>query len=202
MCAEMLCTYSTTPPFDPENEEDGGFARSIAERDSWKCSRPGCRCRAGLTGNHIIPRSQGGPDEPWNLHLVCAVCHLAITEGRLIVSGRAPDGLTWEGPFGTIEKPLPLMREPDKEETDKKASPPKSSDAAEYPEAATNEDLFVREAKTEYVVPSHVGHAGRDGGVTLDHVVQNSPDVNPLPGSRGRESSGSLCARQQSVPPG
>ena len=29
-------------------------------------------------------------------------------EGRLKVSGRAPDGLTWEGPFGVIEKPLPL----------------------------------------------------------------------------------------------
>ena len=28
--------------------------------------------------------------------------------GILKVSGLAPDGLTWEGPFGVIEKPLPL----------------------------------------------------------------------------------------------
>ena len=31
------------------------------------------------------------------------------TTGILEVSGRAPDGLTWEGPFGVIEKPLPLL---------------------------------------------------------------------------------------------
>ena len=42
---------------------------------------------------------------------MCAACHLAITERRLKVSGRAPDGLTWEGPFGVIEKPLPLSPE-------------------------------------------------------------------------------------------
>jgi hypothetical protein len=108
MCAEVLCTFAATPPFDPEDEEDGGFVRSIAERDGWKCTRPGCSCRSALQGNHIIPRSQCGPDQDWNKHIVCAACHLAITEGRLKVSGRAPDGLTWEGPFGVIEKPLPL----------------------------------------------------------------------------------------------
>jgi hypothetical protein len=147
MCAEMLCTYATTPPFDPEDEEDGGFARSVAERDSWICSRPGCRCRSGLTANHIIPRSQGGPDEDWNLHLVCAACHLAITEGRLKVSGRAPDGLTWEGPFGVIEKPLPLDRKSEQ-----------------------SEPSFVREPGAEYVIPSHVGHAHLAGPLPASHV--------------------------------
>jgi hypothetical protein len=188
MCAEMLCTYATSPPFDPENEEDGGFARSIAERDSWICSRPGCRCRAGLTGNHIIPRSQGGPDEGRNLHLVCAACHLAITEGRLKVSGRAPDGLTWEGPFGVIEKPLPLDREPREDETSGKENDTKNSDAGAYPEPETKEDLFVREAKVEYVAASHVG--------------QNGPDVNPSLGSKGLEPYGGLYVRLQSFPPG
>jgi hypothetical protein len=38
MCAEVLCTYATTPPFDPEEEDDGGAVRSIAERDGWKCN--------------------------------------------------------------------------------------------------------------------------------------------------------------------
>ncbi len=108
MCAEVLCTYATTPPFDPEKEDDGGFVRSIAERDGWKCTRPGCRSRTALQGDHIEARSQGGPDEDWNKTTLCAVCHHAKTTGILKVSGRAPDGLTWEGPFGVIEKPLPL----------------------------------------------------------------------------------------------
>ena len=110
MCAEALCTYATTPPFGDGEETDGGFVRKVAERDGWKCTRPGCSNRTALTANHIIPRARGGPDETWNLHTVCAVCHAAITEGRLKVKGRAPEGLTWEGPFGVIEKPLPLAR--------------------------------------------------------------------------------------------
>jgi hypothetical protein len=108
MCAEVLCTYATTPPFDPEKEDDGGAVRSIAERDGWKCTRPGCRSRTALQGDHIVPRSQGGRDKDWNKTTLCAVCHHAKTTGILKVSGRAPDGLTWEGPFGVIEKPLPL----------------------------------------------------------------------------------------------
>ena len=52
MCAEVLCTYATTPPFDPEKEDDGGAVQSIAERDGWKCTRPGSRSksRCGQTG--------------------------------------------------------------------------------------------------------------------------------------------------------
>ena len=109
MCAEVLCTYATTPPFDPEKEDDGGFVRSIAERDGWKCTRPGCGSRTALQGDHIEARSQGGSDDDWNKTTLCAVCHHAKTTGLLKVGGRAPDGLTWQGPFGVIEKPLPLM---------------------------------------------------------------------------------------------
>ena len=109
MCAEVLCTYALTrPQGDLGETEDKGFVWRVAERDGWKCTRPGCGCRSALQANHINPRSRGGPDEDWNLHVVCAVCHAAITAGRLKVRGRAPDGVTWEGPFGVIEKPLPL----------------------------------------------------------------------------------------------
>jgi len=111
MCAEVLCTYATTPAFgveDGEDEVEGGYARKVADRDSWKCTRPGCSNRSGLQANHIVPRSRGGFDNESNLHTVCAVCHAAITAGRLKVTGRAPDALTWEGPLGVIEKALPL----------------------------------------------------------------------------------------------
>ncbi len=81
--------------------------RKVAERDGWKCT-PGCSNRTALTANHMMPRARGGSDETWNLHTVCAVCHAAITEGRLRVKGRAPNRLTWEGSLGVIEKPLPL----------------------------------------------------------------------------------------------
>lgn len=108
MCAEALCGYAITPAFGDGPETDGGYVRKVAERAGWKCTRPGCSNRTALSANHIIPRARGGPDETWNLHTVCAVCHAAITEGRLKVKGRAPNRLTWEGPLGVIEKPLPL----------------------------------------------------------------------------------------------
>ena len=110
MCAEALCGYATTLAFGDGPETDGGYVRKVAERDGWKCTRPGCSNRTALTANHIIPRARGGPDETWNLHTLCAVCHAAITGGRLKVKGRAPNRLTWEGPLGVIEKPLPLKR--------------------------------------------------------------------------------------------
>jgi len=108
MCAEVLCTYALTPPFGDGDSADGGFARNVAERDRWQCVRPGCSNRSALQSHHIMSRGRGGPDTDWNQITVCAACHLAITQGRLKVSGRAPDRLKWEGPFGVIENPLPL----------------------------------------------------------------------------------------------
>jgi hypothetical protein len=61
---------------------------------------------------------------------------LAITQGRLKVSGRAPDGLTWEGPFGVIEKPLPLSS----------ARP----DDKTFDHAVPKEPFLVREERASY----------------------------------------------------
>jgi 5-methylcytosine-specific restriction endonuclease McrA len=170
MCAETLCTYALTPAFgdkdgsdecDEGDEKAGGVARSIAERDGWICSRPGCSNRSALTGNHIIPRSRSGPDEDWNLHLVCQSCHLAITEGRLKVSGRAPDNLTWEGPFGAIEKPLPLA--------------PKKRDSDSGSEA-----LLVRESPPIYGGSSEGYDRKQLNGCFSDHVIEKVGPVKRL----------------------
>jgi hypothetical protein len=180
MCAEVLCTFAATPPFDPEDEEDGGYVRSIAERDGWKCSRPGCRCRTGLQGNHIIPRSQGGSDEDWNKHTVCAACHLAITEGRLTVSGRAPDGLAWEGPFGVIEKPLPLSG-PEQGSQDEAAK--EAEEDVHWNECGneywnergnnkpTTVPLWAKEAASQYGYESLQSVESSPGRLESDHVI-------------------------------
>ena len=168
MCAEVLCTYALTPPFGDEGDEQepaGGFARSIAERDGWQCTRPGCSNRSALTGNHIIPRGRGGADEDWNKHLVCAACHLAITEGRLKVSGRAPDGLTWEGPFGVIEKPLPLSPEIQKGKGKPLvAREPKASYGTKRHRDENNLEPF------DARLWDHVIAEGDNGDITQDHM--------------------------------
>ena len=88
------------------------------------------------------------------LHTVCAVCHAAITEGRLKVKGRAPDGLTWEGPFGVIERPLPL--------------PSSKRPSAEKPlpisptSPAASAGMLSRDGREPYGVPAAPDFGSRD----------------------------------------
>jgi hypothetical protein len=39
---------------------------------------PKCRKVTPLTRHHIVPRSEGGPDEETNIELVCRPCHNAL----------------------------------------------------------------------------------------------------------------------------
>ena len=57
------------------------LARQVYERDGWKCAH--CNERGSLHPHHLIYRSQGGPDELWNLITLCAQCHRAHHDGFL-----------------------------------------------------------------------------------------------------------------------
>jgi 5-methylcytosine-specific restriction endonuclease McrA len=48
----------------------------ILSRDGYKCRN--CGWRTNLSVHHIIFRSQGGPDEDWNLVTLCTSCHDGI----------------------------------------------------------------------------------------------------------------------------
>lgn len=50
-----------------------GLAFEIRERDWHRCRA--CGVGRDLQIHHITFRSHGGPDEPWNLALLCAKCH-------------------------------------------------------------------------------------------------------------------------------
>lgn len=78
----------------------GGRARAGAEawaslhprlldRDGWRCRNPLCRSPRGLEIDHVVPRSQGGPDEEANLVTLCSRCHALKGASVLIV---IPDG--------------------------------------------------------------------------------------------------------------
>ena len=72
--------------------------RAIARDLGW-CQVPGCS-RPAVHAHHVIPRSRGGPDKPWNLAPLCAGHHLhGVHAGFLRVSGQAPDALVWELPL-------------------------------------------------------------------------------------------------------
>lgn len=50
----------------------------VLQKDK-KCKAWGCGVIEGLEVHHIIPRSQGGPDEEWNLITLCHKHHNLIT---------------------------------------------------------------------------------------------------------------------------
>ena len=156
-CAESLCTHDLTPPLGDPEAPIGGYVAKVIERDGFRCQRPGCSNRTALTGSHVKSRGRGGsearsrasPGESENILTVCMVCHTAIERGLLKTTGRAPDEIQWEGPFGMIEQPLEA------------ASEKVSSSGARYEETseeciATHGAPLARETSPGYGDPTHV----------------------------------------------
>lgn len=77
-------------------KEHSTVQKRVLKRDKGFCRVPGCS-RAAAHVHHIIRRSQGGSDDPWNLVSLCAAHHLhGVHDGLIRVSGKAPDQLCWE----------------------------------------------------------------------------------------------------------
>jgi hypothetical protein len=68
----------------------------VLARDGHCCAVPGCRRNIGLDLHHIEYQSRGGGHEMANLLTICDLHHKAVHFGKLVIRGRAPDGLTFE----------------------------------------------------------------------------------------------------------
>ena len=65
-------------------------------RDGFRCTVPACTARRNLQSHHIVFRSAGGPDRPWNRTTLCAFHHhRGVHAGRVRIRGRAPDRLVY-----------------------------------------------------------------------------------------------------------
>jgi hypothetical protein len=83
-------------------------------RDRWRCTVPGCTARSGLESHHIRFRSAGGPDVPENRTTLCWFHHRhGVHEGRVRISGHAPDGLLFELGVRAAGRPLTRYRSGD-----------------------------------------------------------------------------------------
>lgn len=79
-------------------QQQGTLFRDYADfwRDVFRCTVPGCTARRSLQSHHLVFKSAGGPDEPWNRTTLCAFHHHRGVHARTIsVRGRAPDGLVF-----------------------------------------------------------------------------------------------------------
>jgi len=64
-------------------EEYKALCKRVWGRDGWRCRR--CGLRDHLHCHHVQFRSQGGPDESWNLLSLCSECHDAVHNYKLFV---------------------------------------------------------------------------------------------------------------------
>jgi hypothetical protein len=65
--------------------------RHVFRRDRGNCAVPGCRSARNIEVHHIVPRAAGGSHEAENLTLLCGGHHDLLHEGRLKITGQAPN---------------------------------------------------------------------------------------------------------------
>jgi hypothetical protein len=99
-----------------------GYANSKAyalHRDGHKCQNKGCITKdKRVEAHHIIPRCDGGSDEPENLITLCKTCHDGIRNGTTILNmkGKRKGQLKHATQMNSIRVQL-LKRFPEAEET-------------------------------------------------------------------------------------
>lgn len=52
--------------------------RAALDRDSWRCTEPGCGSPVNLECHHVQPLDKGGQNVLDNVRMVCAGCHVEI----------------------------------------------------------------------------------------------------------------------------
>ena len=81
--------------------------RALTIRDR-TCQFPGCDKLRHLQAHHIQHWAKGGETNPDNLILLCRTHHWAVHDGGFRINGRAPRGLVFRQPDGSILPVCPV----------------------------------------------------------------------------------------------
>jgi hypothetical protein len=92
--AQELGSLDAAQPPNATREVPPKVVRFVWHRDQGRCQTPGCRSARGLEIHHLVRRVDGGGHDASNLTLRCGACHHAIHDGKLVVTGVAPDRIT------------------------------------------------------------------------------------------------------------
>lgn len=74
-----------TNRFTLSREAYAALRVEVVERDGFRCKNPLCKRPNSLEVDHMVPRSQGGPDAIENLITLCRTCHELKGRGDLLV---------------------------------------------------------------------------------------------------------------------
>jgi HNH endonuclease/RuvA, C-terminal domain len=76
--------------------------RSVLTRDQRRCRVPGCTHATFVDVHHIVPRSEGGRNEPTNLVTLCGSHHRAVHRGELMIEPGGETGIRFRHADGTL----------------------------------------------------------------------------------------------------
>ncbi|MDB4961186.1 MAG: hypothetical protein JWP01_1185 [Myxococcales bacterium] len=71
--------------------------KKIMARHNNRCAVPGCRATRDIDIHHIVHLEDGGTDDDWNCLPTCRPHHRMHHRGELLITGRAPDQIKFEG---------------------------------------------------------------------------------------------------------
>jgi HNH endonuclease len=102
-------------PHDADQRDQGGqprprakqtippaVRRAILTRDHRHCRVPGCTHTTFVDVHHIVPRSEGGRNEPTNLVTLCGSHHRAVHRGELGIEAGGEAGIRFRHADGTL----------------------------------------------------------------------------------------------------
>jgi hypothetical protein len=94
--AQYIGQTDLLAPARAYQEVSPATARLVLRRDRGCCRVPGCRSARWLQIHHIVWREHGGSNDPHNLICLCFAHHQAVHQGRIGLTGTAPDALVFD----------------------------------------------------------------------------------------------------------
>ena len=91
MCDAELLGDVTREPERVRKTITPRVRRQVFARDHHRCTAPGCRSARNLDVHHVHFQSHGGPHDIQNLTTLCSAHHALLHEGKLRITGKAPD---------------------------------------------------------------------------------------------------------------
>jgi HNH endonuclease/RuvA, C-terminal domain len=152
------------------------LVRFIRHRDGGRCQTPGCRSTIGLEIHHIEAVADGGQHVASNLTLRCGSCHRAHHDGRLTISGTAPDQLEtrWRHESQRADDPPPRR--------DRKTSSSLDDAIARVEARTALVGMGWKPAIARAALDAAASHVGSDA--TLEAWVREALRHCPLPRSQ------------------
>jgi hypothetical protein len=146
----------------------------VLARDGYCCVVPGCRRNVGLDVHHVEYQSRGGGHDLRNTLCICDLHHRAVHCGKLVISGTAPDHLTFE-----FRKPRDRRNITD-DDTPAPFPPGASSIAPPLPAPPTTGASSIAAPQPARSTPSPGagGHAEPSHVEAPGHPVRRDPEVS------------------------